>query len=300
MNKLTKLGLTAVAGSLVASSAYAGALDVSGSATIKYKSDDDDEVTGNAFSMGKGISFSGSGELDNGYTMSYSYTMTNAAFSSQSIMLDMGDAGSIGLGNGNSGAGLQAHRYVIPTAGEEVWDDTDTDDNGLPTHSDSNAVYYNGSFGGFGISAAYVDDSAESDNSIVITYSGLVDGLTVGYGQGEDGSTVDLMTAYAKYTVGSITAAVQRSERDLEGSASDETSTGIGVSLAVNENLSLSYGIFDVEMGTGKEDEESRGISASYTSGGMKVVGVANATDSVAGTAGDDDTFSEISVSFSF
>jgi hypothetical protein len=35
MNKLTKLGLTAVAGSLVASSAYAGALDVSGSATIK-------------------------------------------------------------------------------------------------------------------------------------------------------------------------------------------------------------------------------------------------------------------------
>ena len=301
MNKLTKLGLTAVAGSLVASSAYAGALDVSGSATIKYKSDDDDEVTGNAFSMGKGISFSGSGELDNGYTMSYSYTMTDAAFSSQSIMLDMGDAGSIGLGNGNSGAGLQAHRYVIPSAGEEVWDDVDADDNGLPTHSDTNAVYYNGTFGAVGLSAAYVDDSDKSDNSIVVTYDGLVDGLTLGYGTGEDGDTVDLMTAYAKYTVGSITAAIQRSERDLTaGDSSDEKSTGLGISLAVNENMSISYGMFDVDMGTAKEDEESRGISASYTQGGMTIVGVANATDSVAGTAGDDDTFSEISVSFAF
>ena len=43
MNNLKKLGLTAVAGSLVASSAYAGALDVSGTAKIEYKSQDDDE-----------------------------------------------------------------------------------------------------------------------------------------------------------------------------------------------------------------------------------------------------------------
>ena len=154
MNKLTKLGLTAVAGSLVASSAYAGALDVSGSASIKFKSDDDDEVTGNSYSMGKGISFSGSGEMDNGFTMSYSYTMTNAAFSSQNIMLDMGDGGSIGLGNGASGAGLRTVRYLLPTAGEEAWDDTDTDDNGLAQHADTNAVYYNGNFAGFGVSAA--------------------------------------------------------------------------------------------------------------------------------------------------
>ena len=300
MNKLTKLGLTAVAGSLVASSAYAGALDVSGSATIKYKSDDDDEVTGNSFSMGKAIGFSGSGELDNGYTMSYSYTMTDAAFSSQNSMLDMGDAGSIGVANGASGAGLRAYRYVIPTAGEEVWDDVDTDDNGLAQHGDTNAVYYKGSFGGFGVSAAYAGNTGNgSDNSVVVTYDGLMDGLSIGYGTGENNTTSDLMTAFAKYAVGSVTVAIQKSEID-NASGSDEDTMGYGISLAVNENLSLSYGIWDVDMGAALEDEESAGISASYTTGGMTIGVVANGTDSVAGVAGDDDTFTEVAVSFAF
>ena len=298
MNKLTKLGLTAVAGSLVASSAYAGALDVSGSASIKFKSDDDDEVTGNSYSMGKGISFSGSGEMDNGFTMSYSYTMSNAAFSSQNIMLDMGDGGSIGLGNGASGAGLRTVRYLLPTAGEEAWDDTDTDDNGLAQHADTNAVYYNGNFAGFGVSAAYVQDTGGSDHSIALKYGGLMDGLTLVYGFGEDGETVDLQTYGVQYTMGSVSAAYQKSERDNTGSTADEESTGLGVSIAVNENMSLSYNVWDVDMDTAL-DEESTGISASYTMGSMKFVGVSNETENVAGSAGDD-TFREISVTFAF
>tara|TARA_B100000941_G_scaffold278853_1_gene243591 strand:+ start:408 stop:1310 length:903 start_codon:yes stop_codon:yes gene_type:complete len=300
MNNIKKLGLTALAGSLVASSAYAGALDVSGGASIKYKSDDDDEVTGNSFSMGKGISFSGSGELDNGYTMSYSYTMTDAAFSSQNIMLDMGDAGSVGVGNGASGAGLRAYKYVLPTAGEEVWDDTDGDDNGVAVHGDTNAVYYKGSFGGFGISAAYAGNTGVgSDSSVVLTYDGLMDGLSIGYGTGENNTTSDLMTAFAKYSVGSVTVGVQKSEID-NASGSDEDAMGYAISLAVNENMSVSYGIWDVDMGAGAEDEESAGLSASYTTGGMTIGVVSNATDSVAGTAGDDDTFTEVAVSFAF
>ena len=66
MNNLKKLGLAVAGSTLVASSAYAGALDVSGNAKISMKSADDDEVTGNSFSMDKGIAFTGSGELDNG------------------------------------------------------------------------------------------------------------------------------------------------------------------------------------------------------------------------------------------
>ena len=46
MIKLRKLGLTALAGSLVATSAYAGALDVSGGASVKYVSLDETEVSG--------------------------------------------------------------------------------------------------------------------------------------------------------------------------------------------------------------------------------------------------------------
>ena len=52
-------------------------------------------------------------------------------------------------------------------------------------------------------------------------------------------------------------------------------------------------------MGTGT-DEESSGVSASYTSGGMTIGLVSNATDNVAGGTSNEDTFKEVSVSFAF
>ena len=303
MNNLKKLGLTALAGSLVTSTAYAGALDVSGSAKMTYKSQDEDEVTGNSFSTSKGITFSGSGDLDNGMTMSYTYTMTDAAFSSTSIMIDMGDMGSLGIGNSAGAAGLPAFDSVIPTAGEEVWDDVDTDDNGIVMHSKVNSIDYIGSFGGFGVSAAYVNDGSggSSDGSMVITYDGLMDGLQLGYGQGEDSVDLDLETFFVKYTVGGITAAFQRSDLDAAGASSDEESDAMGFSFAVNENLSISYGTHDVDFGAAnKADEESSGVSASYTMGSMTITGISNSTDNVAGTDASNDSYREVTVAFAF
>ena len=303
MNNLKKLGLTALAGSLVTSTAYAGALDVSGSAKMTYKSQDDTEVTGNSFSTSKGITFSGSGDLDNGMTMSYTYTMTDAAFSSTSIMIDMGDMGSLGIGNSAGAAGLPAFDSVIPTAGEEVWDDVDTDDNGIVTHSKVNSIDYIGSFGGFGLSAAYVNDGSgsSSDGSMVITYDGLMDGLQLGYGQGEDSVDLDLETIFVKYTVGGITAAFQRSDLNAAGASSDEESDAMGFSFAVNENLSISYGTHDVDFGAAnKADEESAGVSASYTMGSMTITGISNSTDNVAGTDASNDSYREVTVAFAF
>jgi outer membrane protein OmpU len=71
MTNLKKLGLTALAGSLVATTGYAGALDVSGAAKVSYTSGDETEVSGNPFSMTRDISFTGSGEMDNGMTINY-------------------------------------------------------------------------------------------------------------------------------------------------------------------------------------------------------------------------------------
>ena len=303
MNNITKIGLTALAGSLVATSAFAGAMSVSGSAKVTYKGGQGNSATNN-FSNSKGITFSGSGELDNGFTVSTTYTMTNAAFSTSTVSLDMGDAGSLHFMNSTALAGIDKYDDVMPTAGEEVWDDVDTDDNGIATHSKVNSIDYIGSFGGFGISAAYVNDGsgASSDGSFVISYSGLMDGLELGYGQGEDSVDLDLETYYIKYSVGGITAAIQRSELDAAGdTTSDEEGTGMGVSFAVNENLSVSYGIFDVDFGgTGNADEESDGVSASYTMGSMTIQGVANSTKNVAGTDGSDDDYREVSVAFAF
>ena len=297
MNNLKKLGLAVAGSTLVASSAYAGSLDVSGNAKISMKSADSDETTGNAFGLDKGLAFTGSGELDNGYSVSYLYKMSDSAHTSSKVSIDMGDAGVIGLGRGNSGAGIRTVRYKIPTAGEEVWDDTDTDDNGIVGTGDTNALYYSNSFGGVGFSGSYHKDD-DTEKSFALTYSGLMDGLTLGYGNGEKGSTQDQMTMFATYSMGGFTFGYQVAELDNSGATADEDATGVGVSFAVNESLSVSYGIWDVDMNTGT-DEESSGISASYTSGGMTVGLVSNETDNVAGSAGED-AFKEISVSFAF
>jgi len=306
MKNITKLGLTALAGTLVASSAFAGSMSVSGSAKITHASADETETQGNSFSNSKGLSFSGSGELDNGYTVSTTYSMTNSAFSSSQVTIDMGDMGTVGLWNNANGAGINKYSDMMPTAGEQVWDDSDLDDNGVPLHDNDNMLGYNGTFGNIGVSLAYVNGGAggagggASDSSWVITYSGGIDGLEVGAGQGENGTTTDLQTIYAKYTMGSVTVGYQMSEIDTLSSTADEETNAYSASIAVNENLSVSAGRHSVDMGAGKVDEVSTGVSASYTMGGTTIGFVANSTEDVAGTSGSDDSYREIAVSFAF
>ena len=129
------LGLTALAGSLVASTAVAGSLDVSGTAKVKYQSKGSEQVTGNPWSDATTITFSGSGDLDNGMTINYGYIMANAIFSSSKLALDMGDTGVLSFGNVSHQAGISKYSDKMPTAGEQVWDDVDAadeDDDGCP------------------------------------------------------------------------------------------------------------------------------------------------------------------------
>ena len=93
--------------------------------------------------------------------------------------------------------------------------------------------------------------------------------------------------------MGGLTVAYQQAELDNAGATADEDADGMAVSFAVNESLSVSYGVWDVDMGTGV-DEESSGVSASYTSGGMTIGLVSNATDNVAGGTANEDTFKEL------
>jgi len=302
MDKMKKLGLTALAGSLVATSALAGAMDVTGSAKINYVSQDEKEVTGNNFSNSKGLTFSGSGDLDNGMSVSTSYTMTDAAFSTSTVVVDMGDSGTIGLYNGTAGGGIGKINDKMPTAGEQVWDDVDADDNGVVGISNANNLAYNNTFGNVTASVQYSNDGSgsASDSGWSLQHSGLTDGLTLGIGMADDGGASDMSTIFATYVVGGVTVGYQRSEIDYTGSTSDELRNHIAASVAVNENLSVSYGRSEVEMGTGTVDEESSGVSASYTMGSITLAAVANATENVAGSAGVDDTYNELSIAFAF
>ena len=302
MNKMTKIGLTALAGSLVATSAFAGSMSVSGSAKVTYKSMGEERSTGNPFSNSKGISFSGSGELDNGFTVSTTYTMTNAAFSTSTVSLDMGDSGSLHFMNSTALAGIDKYDDVMPTAGEEVWDDVDTDDNGVVGVTAANAFGYNVSAMGMTISASYAKEAVGSANSVVLIADDLMDGLQVGYGIGQTaGDTVenDHSTAWAKYTAGMATVGIQSSS--IDASSADEDRIAMAVSLAVNENMSVSYGVSTVDFETaGLNDEESSGFSASYTMGGMTFAAVLNSTDAVAGASASDNSYKELSVAFAF
>ena len=106
MKTWKKAGLTALAGSLVATSAFAGAMTVSGSANLTYTANSGAQDTGSAgaivpgadgsrWGMNKTISFAGSGEMDNGWTISVSHSLVDGGSTGIGLTLDMGDAGTL-------------------------------------------------------------------------------------------------------------------------------------------------------------------------------------------------------------
>ena len=309
MTNVKKLGLTALAGSLVATSAYAGALDVTGTAKVTYASQDESEVTGNPYSMSQGMGFSGSGDLDIG-TISYTYSATNMALSSSNLKLDMGDNGTLSFANGASLTGMQAYYDKMPTAGEEVWDDLDGQANGVATMSTTNTLGYTNSFMGLGFSAAYNKDAGAgtegSSKSYAITSSDLVDGAEIGWAHADvSGSTnnngTDSDTVYITYTAGAVTMGAQLTQIDKSAVNTDQDRTHASVSIAVNENLSVSIGQSNVEFeSTGKDDQENIGLAFSYTMGSMTIAGFQNSEANSGGTQGTDDEVTELSVAFAF
>jgi len=308
MTNIKKIGLSALAGSLAATSAFAGALDVTGAAKLTYVSQDETEVTGNPFSMSKGITFAGSGDLDNGMTINYSYTMSDAAFSASSLKLDMGDMGVASFGSESSPHGINAYTDKMPTAGEQVWDDLDGQANGLAEIEDAGILGYANDYGSFGVSASYQpggEGMSESSKSLVLT-AAPADGVSLFIGMGDKAGAstntgTDLTTLGGTYTTGAITAGLQVSNLDLAAVNSDQDRYHGAVSFAVNENMSVSYGMSTIEFETaGSVDQEDSGFAISYTMGSMTVAAFANASDNVGGTNGTDDTVKEISLAFAF
>ena len=324
MNNLKKLGLTALAGTLAASVAQAGTLSVSGTAEINYQTHGDGSSTGNPFDDNQTMTFSGSGDLDNGMTVSYSNTISGGAattinFSGSSVAIDMGDAGVIGLyADDSDGAGISTYQNMVPTAGEEVWDDTGAGDHGsidegVVDGGVNTNLGYNASLGDLTISAAWGKATDGAEGSVVLAYDNLIDGLSLGVGIGEtqesedNKNTTDLETAFVTYSIGAVTVGYQRSEVSptvSNGSAvgtTDKERNHYGISFAVNENLSISAGKSDLEYGhTSLLDQTDSGMSASYTMGATSIGLVHNRTEDHHGVAGADYDVSEVKLTFAF
>jgi outer membrane protein OmpU len=306
MTNLKKLGLTALAGSLVATTGYAGALDVSGAAKVSYTSADETEIGGNPYSMTRDITFSGSGEMDNGMTISYFQMLGAGSFSSSGLTLDMGDAGTATFMNGASGGhGLAAYDDKMPTASEQVWDDMDGQENGVVTLSKANTIGYGTSIGGANVSANYNKQTSGGSQYSIGADMSPVDGLMVFAAFGDKyagpNATTDEYTVGATYTTGATTIGLQRSSIDKTAANADQDRTHLAASFAVNEDLSISWGMSTVEFENGTlTDQEDSGFGISYTMGSMSLTAAANNSDNVGGASGTDDTHKEVGLAFAF
>jgi len=337
MKNWKKAGLTALAGSLVAVSASAGELGVTGGATLTYTANSGAEDSagtsgdgvatkndGSRWGQAAGLTFSGSGEMDNGWTVTYSQSLTNAASSARGITLDMGDMGSLNYESSTGARGIGKIDDVMPTAHEEVFDGLDA--NGTTSGGGVSGLVGGGTKGFnwsntidiITVNLGYAPKSAAGSGAGGISgpgggasaYSGTVelsplDGLNIGAGWGEtnsavSGQTNDNSTWYAKYTWGPVTAGYQISNVDTYGTTADDESTSWGILYAVNDDMSISYGERENDDSSNTLDEETSGFSVSYTMGSMSFTLHSNEGKNMGNAASMVSEHTEASVTFSF
>ena len=313
MNKLKKVGLTALATTLVASSAYAGEMSVSGSASLNY-SGLSTSSDANPYSMGDSLTFTGSGDLENGMDVTVKYEIDNAGgghpiYDDYSLTLGLGDGnGSLTFsGDSVNAGGVDTVKDIVPTAYTPVYENTDSTDNGLAITSGRNTTGmwgYSNTIAGLGVSIGYNPKNStahqDAETSIGLTYD-VMDGLTVVAGRMDDDGVAENDTVGLKYTMGNVTAAYQTTNvnYDATGTA-DQDAAHYGISLAVNENMSISAGRQVVEIDGAADDETNTGFNASYTMGSITIAGGYNDVNSIGGATGSDAEVSMLNVSFAF
>jgi len=184
MNKLNKIGLSALCGSLASMTAYAGTLDVTGSAEATYTSRGG-EVTGNPIGMKSNLSFVGNGELDGGQTFSVTIAHTDkATWSSSNITLNTNSLGTFVLSSAEGGQGIGGYDDNMPRAWEEVWD---TGVGGINANfqkgvgSSTNISWTSPKFAGTTLQVAYAPDNDGAQNADKATSGSTSDDFGAGY-----------------------------------------------------------------------------------------------------------------------
>jgi outer membrane protein OmpU len=320
MNNFKKIGLTALAGSLVATSVYAGEMSVSGSASWRMSNHSGTDG-GKTMAMGNQLTFTGGGEMDNGMNVALSFILDQgdnsvgatknattatgeAPFDSHSITISSDAMGSITYaGEGAS----SAQNTVDTTAAGDIWDNTF----GFvyPTNADAAKVLtwtLPSVMDGLGVVASYNMSAAAKEATVgyALTYTG-VEGLSVSYGFGEVGGNTagttgsEVTTMKASFAFGPITAAMSINDYDIT-SASNEEQSSYKISYSVSDELSVSYGSETHETAGQSTDEEFDQISVSYTTGGLTASVSQTNADNVTGATQTEQSKWNVGLSFAF
>ena len=327
MNNLKKIGLSALAGTLASLSAQAGELTVTGSAEVSYVQRDGDEVTGNPIGMNKNIAFAGSGELDNGWTVSISQATNDAmAFSSAALTIGMGSLGTIVVDNGSGADFGSALDNVVPVAFEEADAGFSTGmvlSGGaitpygsiiykLPEFSGAKVYVGYNPRGGSGATADGATGGDAGGGNAAYEFGvdwspEMVPGLRVGGawgtydGGGTSGKDLDEETWFATYAYGPISIGYQVADED-NGTTNYDTDI-YGVSFNVNDALSVSYQYGETTGYAAGMTAKFEGFSAAYNIGPMAIKFTDNSARNQAGiTSGVsmDDNNRELNLSMSF
>jgi len=281
MNNFKKIGLTALAGSLAATSAFAAELTATGSAGIKVSNitGTADASTGKSWSMPNSIYLTGSGELDNGMTVAVSYEMdqgtsnnSSLGFDNHSVTVSSDTLGTL-VFSGHGGSSAQS--ALDTTAAGDIWNETLGITGIQASAAGDNSLLYTlpSLVDGLSISASMSPGRAsqETHTAYGATYSGF-EGLSLSYGVGDSGapgSVLKSTSMKASYSMGPITIGASNTEVDGTGNTNDREVTAYQIAYTVSENLSLSYGSETFDKASSTVDETVEAISASYTSGGI-------------------------------
>ncbi len=319
MNNFKKVGLTALAGSLIASSAFAASMSVTGGADISLVNSSNADQ-GNGFSSGDSLNFSASGELDNGFVVTSNVEVDGGNYDDRSVVIAMPEMGTLTFQQSGSTA-MGAVDDVTPTAWDSSWDVLGSTTTAPATGQSLKATTIGG-YGtnnefsysapemveGLGVTISYTPSGAsrpDGTTSFALAYTG-VEGLTVGYAEEDNGlsgtSKIDANTMYAKYAFGSFTVGVQSSEADGGNANDDDEFSAHGITYQISDDLTIGYHASEYQFGDKTADQETKSVQAAYTMGGMTLKAQSVSMDNVGGStaARDDVDGYKFSVSFAF
>jgi outer membrane protein OmpU len=302
MNKLSKLGVSALCGSLAAiSAANAGDLTATGGATVTWLSEEG-ATTGNPIGMASAVSFKGSGELDNGWNVALTIAGNDAgAYSASNIVITLPGMGDVRIDQGASGTGIARMDDMTPSVYEEA------DGAGISAGIDKTLGVNTGTTievtpseampAGLTARFAYSKD-ADGGNVNDKTAGGVTGAIASGWDftleAGSDLTGIDGLTLYGgmseyeqyqnagsingdgseltygvKYATGGFTVGYQKSEEETgETSITDYDNTYYSVTFSVNDDLSIGYNHVTSDQTGGTLDAEATSLQAAYTMGG--------------------------------
>ena len=298
---IKKVGLTALAASLAATSAYAGELSISGGAKLSYVTKGGNMATtdvSSGFAMDNEITATGSAELDNGFIVSVTHGLAASGGSgsdSSTLTLNMGDLGTLSYDDTDGHGGLASLEDKMPKAYEEANDGLGTTavEAVMAKQPSGQGFGYSNTIAGATVSLGWSDGlgavtdrsdggqdttvaSTNSSSSIAVSYDLADIGLTVFGGVGTegqaDGKELDHTTMGAVYAFGPVKIGYQINDEDDTDSTSTTTDleTEIySIAFMVNDNLSISYGEHNSDEAGSTTDQEIESIQASYSMGGM-------------------------------